>query len=139
MRPIRYRIWEKDEDYPKMHNDVLSDIGEHDNFDAENSCWSVCYAAEKGDDSKFVWMQMMDIVDENKKEIYEGDILKHEDDYLCVVRFGEHYVFDNRHSSYGFYLDCLSEDGNFHTNVRFDFEGVIVGNIYENPELLIKN
>ena len=57
--------------------------------------------------------------DKNKKEIYEGDILK---DTGEVKNFGYFYRF-------GKYTD-LKTDGDW------AFSNEIIGNIYENPELL---
>ena len=85
-------------------------------------------------------MQFTGLTDKNGKEIYEGDILK------CVDEFNENekvieVVFKN-----GGY--CIEWDGMFYdgsditliswaneTGIEFE----IIGNIYENPELLKQN
>jgi uncharacterized phage protein (TIGR01671 family) len=60
------------------------------------------------EDDKFILMQFTGLKDKNGKQIYEGDVLKYEK-YIINVEWNE-------------------EAGND------DFE--IIGNVYENPELL---
>ena len=74
----------------------------------------------------------------DNKDYYFNDILEHDDGYLCVVKYGEHYIFDNEHSGYGYYIHCLSDDGDFHCSIEYGFDGKIVGNTIEDSEL-IKN
>jgi uncharacterized phage protein (TIGR01671 family) len=70
------------------------------------------------------------LLDKNGKEIYEGDILK--STYRSgEVKFGECYINYQEYSAYGFYTndeyqEIIIEGGRFE----------IIGNIYENPELL---
>ena len=79
-------------------------------------------------------MQYTGVNDMNGKEIYEGDILhgvKNKAKY--VVKFGE-YSYVEWHC--GFYLDRDNNgklnEGMGHTNENLE----VIGNIYENPELL---
>ena len=67
--------------------------------------------------------QYANLKDSNGKEIYEGDILKREaHSYLHVVKW-----MDN---SSGFHLAWVFDSINAGMDIR------IIGNIYENPELL---
>ena len=75
-------------------------------------------------------MQFTGLHDKNGKEIYEGDLLKHYPGFGCewTVRYSqvvyEGASFWQKHKSIAFVLD----DHDQHLEV--------IGNIYENPELL---
>jgi len=89
--------------------------------------------------------------DKNKKEIYEGDIIK-KDGYLFQVKFGEYDndYSDERHAcGIGWYLEYV-DNGKYIEESVYDpdedpkiiafspylsDEYEIVGNIYDNPEL----
>lgn len=72
-----------------------------------------------------ILMQYTGIKDKNGKEIYEGDILKYETGYMDSVTYEDGCFMTTGNSSCD-YLHCSV--GRYHP--------VVVGNIYENPELL---
>lgn len=85
----------------------------------------------------YVLMQYTGLKDKNGKEIYEGDIVKwfhgSEDigivEYMCL----EEQTFGWMEMAYfGIHL----RDSNEITTFQYDDEYEVVGNIYENPELL---
>jgi len=111
MRKIKFRAWDK-------NHKIMKDM------EFPNKGWNEKYV--KG---CLIVMQFTGLKDKNKKEIYEGDIIKDEiEDWECEV------IFDK----FGFKLRRLK------TEKVFDFskwslekeEYEIIGNIYENPELL---
>lgn len=88
-------------------------------------------------------MQYTGLQDKNGKEIYEGDIIYSElnclwlcgvkCDYLGLVEFGD-YSQDGTDSHTGFYIKLLYKDVGISEGYIEYYE--VIGNIYENPELL---
>jgi len=79
-----------------------------------------------------VLMQYIGLKDKNGKEIYEGDIVREKGDIdLYKIEFS----IDGNHCYYAGYN---IEDGSLETVIElFNFGEVeVIGNIYENPELL---
>lgn len=67
--------------------------------------------------------------DKNGTEIYEGDIVKNIYDEIYVVKW-----FDA-----GFYLEERYNGGFDYSELHFGNNKEVIGNIYENPELLEDN
>jgi YopX protein len=74
-------------------------------------------------------MQFTGLLDKNGKEIYEGDLISYDTNDLCIVEyvdcgFMRHVVrWDLRHQYYPF---------------RSHHKYIVIGNLFENPELLNK-
>jgi len=115
MRELKFRAWDKER---KQFN----------TFELDNDAgfYNIFYRAEK---SKYAkkdsdWMQYTNLKDKNGKEIYEGDIIKEIDHNLTIEWINN-----------GFW--CKGGDG---SNIMPSEEcREIIGNIYENPELLEKD
>lgn len=71
---------------------------------------------------QLIWQQFTGFYDKNGQEIYEGDILQNLNGDFFTVEFNQHRELFGFGDVNGFYLpdDC----------------GEVVGNIFENPELL---
>lgn len=77
-------------------------------------------------------MQFTGLKDRNGKEIYEGDIL--------MSKNGHHFIADFQLGSFGAHL--IGDSGIWDSCATRTFqekEFVVVGNVYENPELFDKN
>lgn len=121
MREIKFRAWDNKKecftDYQIMDDFILF-------FEKHNGCWL------SNKENRFELMQYTGAKDKNGKEIYEGDIVvlnNIENDNMCIVRY--------EHSSYRLEGWSLREDL---SNVEDRFLEV-VGNIYENKNLLEEN
>lgn len=104
------------------------------------------YAQETGD---YVVMQFTGLLDKNGKEIYEGDIIA-ERSYLgnkrrgefvnpAVVKFGDFGVSTDPGSGDEMVTGWFMDSGDdFEENLPYDLdkEWEVIGNIWENPELL---
>lgn len=97
-------------------------------YDHDSLCHS-SISLDKLLNGNFEIMQYVGLKNKDNIEIYEGDILKavHE---IGVIKFGKYTSDDDM---FGFYLD--SNVGCF--DITTAKIGKIIGNIYENPELLI--
>ena len=92
--------------------------------------------------SELILMQSTGLKDKNDQEIFEGDIVKRD----CmkrpeVVRFGEWINVDSlgyKEQYIGFYFESEHEGQEWLHSVEPQFNHLykIIGNIYENPELL---
>ena len=82
-----------------------------------------------------VLQQYTGLTDSNEKEIYEGDILKVPFDVGGDV-IGQ-VLYEADHGGYIFQWERKGPNQNYiNLNCDVAFESVIIGNIFENPELL---
>jgi len=97
--------------WDKLEKEMIEDFG-------RTNLWELCGGNET---DYFAIMQFTDLLDKNGREIYEGDILTGNK----VVRFGN--IDGGYEGEYGI---------GFNVNPFHSEEMEIIGNIYENPELL---
>lgn len=108
MREIKFRAWYQG----KMHH--LGDI--YGAYFIDGAYLE--HSGHNGDEP--VFMQYTGIRDKSGAEIYEGDILKSEENEVCAVEWSRGRV-------------------SFELNPRLSWSWVgyeVIGNVYENPELL---
>jgi uncharacterized phage protein (TIGR01671 family) len=129
MREIKFRAWDKKDNVMRQVN--MMTVSENHNYQtyyfleptSENNGFRYTPDVEL--------MQYTGLKDKNGKEIYEGDIIRH-DWGLNKITF-EDYSFTAEH--------IISFDGAFNCNLYLSDIGSdceVIGNIYENPELIEK-
>lgn len=138
-RELRFRTWFQDQmtyleqsigQYDYENGIVLSfsdegydEFGAHERFDVSQS-------------NPPPMMQWTGLRDKNGKEIYEGDVLKHDLDIKFTSRvefingqFVRHInEYELRNQLFPFHSSLYG------SNIMVDFE--VIGNIYENPDIL---
>lgn len=128
-REIKFRVWQNE--WKKMYkvrsihfNDKGDIIGLHYKLTSGRIGAAVCIDTYLEIDS-VVLMQYTGLHDKNGKEIYEGDIVKFDNTLMTVEWVDEEAGFTLHQKVYEEYHNV---------NSRCE----IIGNIYENPELLTK-
>lgn len=119
----RFRAWDNAE--KKMWN--VETIYIEDEWVKAND--GSIYGTTKDLVRDYVLMQSTGLKDKNGTEIYEGDIVKNIYDEIYVVKWLDA----------GFYLEEKYDGGFDYSELHFGDNKEIVGNIYENPELLEDN
>ncbi len=122
---IRIRVWDKL--LETMHYDVLPNIGDNEiwcDYYEEISCWEFATIIQSGGNDRFNVMLNTLLKDKNGKKIYEGDIVRWNHD---GEKRGENIIEEMVELTGGaFYPVCNMPS----------HELEVIGNIYENPELL---
>lgn len=115
MREFKFRAWDKVDN--KMYYDAEKTYDFIGNDIMEESFGSLL------DSDNFIVMQYTGLIDKNRKEIYEGDLVK-TTEYIGIV---EYYK--------GMY--CINVDDSFKLPMYDTNEFMeVIGNIYETPDLL---
>ena len=130
MREIKFRAWDKE-------NTIMLFFSFNDN----TSDYPVEFPENNlSEDDKYVLMQYTGFQDKNGKEIYEGDIVTHIRQILALAGGYEDYIESG-------VIVFTDGEGAFMLQVGkyavyfspMDGESLeVIGNIYENPELLSK-
>ena len=120
MREIKFRAWDKDKKLMKEVHGLCWDNEYEHKLEVE-----YVYEGEGNDwdyEDECILMQYTGLKDKNGKEIYEGDIVKHISLLMnWVVKWlNSSWMLENS--------DKLTEN--------IDFVDEVIGDIYENPELI---
>lgn len=126
MKELKFRFWDKEMEVmlcPPNHHLSLSITGDPCNYQT----------GQGGND--YIVMQFTGLRDKAGKEIYEGDIVKHEyEDDLNVIKFGTGYQGKPADGMYLYWGWCACGWGERGAFMGYDVE--IIGNKYENPKLM---
>lgn len=124
MREIKFRAWDKE--HKRWTNySIADDLPRF--YDKHTGCWKTDKESER-----FILCQYTGLKNFNGKEIYEGDIVRAVgfSDWIGVAKF-----FDKNPA---FVFEAIDKNyrGSRYSMTQFDRYVKILGNIYENPELL---
>lgn len=137
MREIKFRAWDKrdekmlvDDPFSSVHPFAITPSG------AVYGAGELLYDNELGANSTVVLMQYTGLKDKNGVEIYESDILQDHRERRAIIVWHQ--------ANCEFLLNDLEEyqAGNYDEPAYIIWDGQgwlgleVVGNIYENPELL---
>ena len=126
MREIKFRIWDINERKFVVNETDRLGYGDtkkcmSERVDFENN------SVEINADESYILSEYTGLKDMDGKEIYEGDIIKFLNGIFEVIWCNEKASFMLKNKEYKEFLNFIYENNN----------GMeIVGNIYENPELL---
>lgn len=130
MREIKFRAWDQQDNVMTICrnlNDWIEAYAQAE-YDARSNMSYIF--------KRFIWMQFTGLKDKNGKEIYEGDIMKHPIEkrwFPWVIEFhGASFCLVN------IGIDGYKHEPMYLTEDRIS-EREVIGNIYENPELLTPN
>lgn len=127
MREIKFRAW--DREIEEWTNYSISNINGNiiDFYNKETGFWESDREGER-----FTLCQYTGLKDKNDREIYEGDIVRTVvfSKWIGVAKYSD--------KNQAFVFECI--DKNYRGNIvfmsQFDQGFKILGNIYENPEML---
>ena len=126
-REIKFRAWDK------KNKEMINDIAIYPEYDwvVQSDNDALC-ERERAEDGQIILMQYTGLKDKNGKEIYEGDIVKF--DTTWNEKDWENIIGEVRFNEGCFVI--TDKNGNHYEEVRHTDEIEIIGNIYENKELL---
>lgn len=135
MREIKFRAWDKEDKkmYVVAHISNLLTVGTYVTV-RKNEPDAITKIERDLEEDTYELMQYTGLKDKNGKEIYEGDIVKRYDQN-GIIKFNFLVEQD------GAVVDVPNFGFNMHNddeNESLYGELEVIGNIYENPELLVK-
>lgn len=133
MRDIKFRVWDKETKHMHICGE---DVHDTINFEIETNR-AYYYNLQNGcgslrEDSDYVLMQYTGLKDKNGKEIYEGDIIK-----ICAEGLGGEAIGKIVYDEYDLAFVLKNEVEELSECLWYAEQQLeVIGNIYDNPELL---
>ena len=128
MREIKFRAWFKDK--KEMRNVSI------DNVYKGNMCYLYLSPMPGSNYELIELMQYTGIKDELGKEVFDGDI-------VCCVLENENFIVEWDEIGTGYLFHYVHDEKRTHGIDYYEFEDMcgsfgfeVIGNIYENPELI---
>lgn len=130
---FRFRVWSVREKEMIYNAEIAYDgtnyptewqLGENN-----NDGWICCFGEYINRQEDYKVMQCTGLKDKNGRLIYEGDIVKTEDNFIYKCVFQMNY-------GYGINSPCFMLTNEFGHAQSFVHDIEVIGNIHENPELL---
>ena len=143
-RPIKFRIWDKYQNkflpsYGDLGIDFYHEQGESWHSKGIRDIVPVSWFLQDHNNNleNYIVTQYTGLTDSKDKEICEGDILIHKTSSIFATGVIGQVLYETDQGAYIFQYK-RNGPNQHHTNLNCDvaFESVIVGNIFENPELL---
>lgn len=122
-RVIKYRVWDK------KNKEMLDFFDLPDWFNRDSF-----FAGEESENSYFTLMQFIGLKDKCKKEIYEGDLFQVADNHIYEVKFITETDYGEKTCGFGLYNKEVGAP--FIIDDYALENGKVIGNIYENKDLL---
>ncbi len=128
---LKYRAWIKEE---KCFADYIETIRYY--AKEVDLCWGGICESDCFDFEGVIFTQSTGLFDKNGKEIFEGDIITNGQNVMCMKRHNTLGFYVEKKGETEFIADCavLEEFEEDAKEIADSLE--IIGNIYENPELL---
>ena len=125
MREIKFRAWDKE----------TKNICEVRNIDFISEMVQIKYQANYGvrELENVILMQFTGLQDKNGVDIYEGDILIYQHMFVDKKSVSE-VIWNEKYSGFASYVEDDERRYILEKELKNQFE--VIGNIYENPELL---
>ena len=136
MREIKFRAWDK-QDKRMMYRTIFDRNWYLTPKNDEGGCH--CLREITPDDRTVIeLMQFTGLLDKNGKEIYEGDVIRTIFDTIGVVKYhiGQHNDRGMGGGYIGFFIHEGEQEGEEFFRGIYPSDDEVIGNIYENPELL---
>lgn len=130
MREIKFRAWDRKE------KEMIFDALEIGNFGLGDGSVGVDEKAQRG--NELDWMQFTGLLDKNGKEMYEGDVVETQpgtDKRLKFLNSIERIEFVDG----CFIVQGITQSRQWNDLYKETKRIEVIGNIYENPELLTNN